>query len=386
MNLRVKEYLVLVAAVASVVVAFVFAFNGSAREPSADGNAKPAVAEVGETNIPDELILPEEIVAAVSDPSLEDIELDLGDDFVPSGPTLTRERVKAPRPAMKKFSCAGQICIDADTGKVLSARNANVPHPPASVTKLMTIFVVLDAVKDGKIGLSDSVKASLRAQNMGGTQVHLAAGEVNTVDDLLYALMLQSANDAAVALAEKVSGNVETFVDAMNAKARDLGLTQTKFSTPHGLPVSKQERKAGKRPDMTTASDLAQLSRALIKTHPDIFRYSAAKTKVFREHRLDVKPLPMGNHNALLRTFPGCDGLKTGWTNAGASIVTTASRGHRRVIAVVLGGIVPGAQKGSVDAKTSQRERNQRAAELMFEGLKELDVLKYEPTPEVSRR
>ena len=133
---------------------------------------------------------------------------------------------------------------------------------------------------------------------------------------------------------------------------------------------------------MTTAADLAKLSRALISAHPEVFRYSAAKTRMFREMRIGVKPLPMGNHNALLRTFPGCDGLKTGWTNAGASIVTTASRGNRRVIAVVLGGIVPGAQKGSVDAKSSQRERNQRAAELMFEGLKQLDALRFEPTPQ----
>ncbi len=382
MKLRVKEYIVLVVAVSSVVAAFVFAFNGSAATPDGETGAGPVVAKVAVPDVPAVPVLPEEILTALEDSSIEDVVLDSGNDFVPGVPVPARKPVKPPRPAMKNFSCAGQICIDAETGNVLSSRNANVPHPPASVTKLMTIFVVFDAVKSGKVGLSDSVKASLRAQNMGGTQVHLAAGEVNSVDDLLYALMLQSANDAAVALAEKVSGSVEAFVDEMNAKARELGLAQTKFSSPHGLPVSKKERKAGKQPDMTTASDLAKLSRALIKTHPDVFRYSAAKTRMFREHRLDVKPLPMGNHNALLRSFPGCDGLKTGWTNAGASIVTTASRGHRRVIAVVLGGIVSGAQKGSVDAKTSQRERNQRAAELMYEGLKKLDVLKYEPTPE----
>ena len=246
----------------------------------------------------------------------------------------------------------------------------------------MTIFVVLDAVDAGEISLSTPVVASRRAQDMGGTQVYLAEGEVNSADDLLYALMLQSANDAAVALAEAVAGSTENFVARMNAKARELGMTRTEFSTPHGLPVSRRERAQGKQPDMTCAEDLAKLARALISAHPEVFRYTAETSKLFREFRLDAKPLPMGNHNTLLKTFPGCDGLKTGWTNAGASIVATASRGGRRVVAVVLGGIVPGAAKGVPDARASQRERNRRAAELMFDGLRRIDALKYEPTPQ----
>jgi D-alanyl-D-alanine carboxypeptidase (penicillin-binding protein 5/6) len=413
MNFRAKEYLILGGIIGIVVFAFVFAFNGSASGwSSSEKNSATAVPAASVPSRSDvspildtiELPFPQVAVPAGDRPlaGFKDVSATIGEHTVPApaesvipvsglavatdtGTTavpLARIAAKAPRPASKKFSCAGQICIDADTGKILSGRNANVRHPPASVTKLMTLFLVLDAVRDGTVALTTPVEASLRAQNMGGTQVHLAAGEINTVDDLLYALMLQSANDAAVALAEKISGSVEVFVDAMNAKARELGLENTKFSTPHGLPISKKERAAGKLPDMTTAADLAKLSRALIKTYPRVFRYSAAKTKMFREFRIGVKPLPMGNHNALLKLFPGCDGLKTGWTNAGASIVTTASRGNRRVIAVVLGGIVPGAQKGSVDAKASQRERNQRAAELMFDGLRQLDALKYEPTPE----
>lgn len=296
-------------------------------------------------------------------------------------PILAKSPAKAPRPAQKNFNCVGQICIDADTGEILSARNARIQHPPASVTKLMTIYIVLDAIASGKLNRGSLVTASQRAQNMGGTQVYLAKGEVNSVDDLLYALMLQSANDAAIALAEKVSGSVEEFVAQMNEKAKTLGLTRTVFSTPHGLPVSRKERAAGKKPDMSSAEDLAKLARALIREHPSVFRYSSARTKIFRENRFDTKPLPMGNHNTLLRLFSGCDGLKTGWTNAGASIVTTASRGNRRVIAVVLGGLVRNA-RGEIDPRTSQRERNQRAAELMFNGLKSIDVLKYEPTPQ----
>lgn len=384
MNFRVKEYVVLASAIFVVLAAFLFAFNGSAspeQMPLGGISVERERKSISEPAPGPAVGVPEksekETLFEVSELLLPELP-----ELKKAEPPRSRVPVKAPRPAIKKFSCVGQICIDAESGEVLSARNADVRHPPASVTKLMTLFLVLDAVKTGKIELSTPVKASLRAQQMGGTQVHLAAGEINSVDDLLYALMLQSANDAAVALAEAISGNVEDFVVRMNAKARELGLKNTEFSTPHGLPVSKKERATGKKQDMTTAADLAKLSRALIKTHPGLFRYSAAKTKMFREFRLDTKPLPMGNHNTLLRLFPGCDGLKTGWTNAGASIVTTASRGNRRVIAVVLGGIVPGAQKGSVDAKSSQRERNQRAAELMFDGLKKLGALEYEPTPQ----
>lgn len=408
MNLRFKEYIVAGFAFAVVLIALVFAFNGAAAASSfeqEEKNARPAApAEAfpqsaqpenefrGASDGGDEMFAsgglylfePESSPASPASavPAPEEKSSVPADGNRPQA-KLAAVPAKAPRPAMKKFSCVGQICIDAETGETLSSRNADVAHPPASVTKLMTIFLVLDAADAGTLRLSSPVVASRRAQEMGGTQVHLAEGEVNSVEDLLYALMLQSANDAAVALAEKVSGSVEEFVAQMNRKARELGLTNTKFSTPHGLPMSKKELAAGKRPDMSSAADLAKLSRALILAHPEVFRYASARTKVFRQDRLGAEPFPMSNHNKLLWLFPGCDGLKTGWTNAGASIVTTASRGNRRVIAVVLGGLVPGAQKGSVDPKASQQERNQRAAELMFDGLKKLDALKYEPTPQI---
>lgn len=399
MKLRFEEIVVAFIAFAVVLVAFVFAFNGAAARDSVGPAASvPAKTEPAGTRTERETDFSGEKKSPRENPF--DLNFDFRETTVPadssvpaepaaaapvpaagtSEPALASRPAKAPRPAMKNFSCAGQICIDADTGKVLSSRNADVRHPPASVTKLMTIFLVLDAVDAGTLRLTTPIAASRRAQDTGGTQVYLAEGEVNSTEDLLYALMLQSANDAAVALAEKVGGSVEEFVAMMNRKARELGMTRTEFSTPHGLPISKKERAAGKQPDMTSASDLAKLSRALIRAHPEVFRYSAAKRKNFRAARLDAEPLPMENHNRLLDLFPGCDGLKTGWTNAGASIVTTASRGNRRVIAVVLGGIVPAA-KGGPDAKASQRERNQRAAELMFDGLKKLDALKYEPTP-----
>jgi len=381
MNLRPKEILVAFGVIAAFVVACIFAFDGSfsADKFSGDVPAKTPVPAVAES-----VVSSEKKSQSTPLPSFSSTEKSVpakASVAVPAPePKLARVPAKAPRPAMKNFSCAGEICIDADSGEILFGKNENVRHPPASVTKLMTIFVVLDAVSAKKIRLSDAVIASRKAQATGGTQVYLAEGEVNSVDDLLYALMLQSANDAAVALAEYVCGSESAFVEEMNQKARELGLFQTKFSTPHGLPISKKERAAGVLPDMTTAADLAKLSCALISAHPEVFRYTATRTKIFRQNRFSVQPLPMKNHNKLLELFPGCDGLKTGWTNAGASIVATASRGNRRVIAVVLGGIVPAA-KGGVDSRTSQRERNQRAAELMFDGFKKIDALKYEPTP-----
>lgn len=287
---------------------------------------------------------------------------------------------KAPRKTLNSFRAAGEICVDAETGAMLAGTNIRRQCPPASVTKIMTLYVVLEALESGKISLGDTVLASKRAYGMGGTQLNLDVDEPCKIEELIYGLMLQSANDAAVVLAEAVSGNVEDFVAEMNRKAEALGLMNTRFVTPHGLPPSRKERSAGKRADMTTAEDLAKLSVALLKRFPDSLRYSATIVREYPANEKRKLPMPMKNHNRLLEIFDGCDGLKTGWTNDGASIVTTASRGNKRVIAVVLGGLVKN-KKGEIDAKTSQRERNQRAAELMYRGLQSLDVLRYEPTP-----
>lgn len=287
---------------------------------------------------------------------------------------------KAPRKTLDIFHAAGEICVDAETGKMLAGTNIRRRCPPASVTKLMTLYLTLEAIQSGKIAEDTRVLASKRAYGMGGTQLNLDVDEPCRIDELIYGLMLQSANDAAVVLAETISGSVEDFVAAMNRKAELLDLKNTRFETPHGLPPSRKERAAGKRSDMTTAEDLAKLSIALIKDFPDSLKYAATITRYYPANEKRPKPMPMKNHNRLLETFEGCDGLKTGWTNDGASIVTTASRGNRRVIAVVLGGLVKN-KKGDIDAKTSQRERNQRAAELMYRGLQELDALRYAPTP-----
>lgn len=287
---------------------------------------------------------------------------------------------KPPRKTLDIFHAEGEICVDAETGEMLAGTNIRRRCPPASVTKIMTLYLVLEALENGKIRSDSVVPASRRAYGMGGTQLNLDVGEPCKIEELLYGLMLQSANDAAVVLAETVSGSVENFVAEMNRTAQTLNLKNTHFETPHGLPPSRKERAAGKRPDETTAEDLAKLSVALLKRFPESLKYSATITRFYPANEKRPKPMPMKNHNKLLESFDGCDGLKTGWTNDGASIVTTASRGNKRVIAVVLGGLVKN-KKGDIDAKTSQRERNQRAAELMYRGLKKLDVLNQAPTP-----
>jgi len=224
----------------------------------------------------------------------------------------------------------GAIVIDAASGRVLFEDNADARGYPASVTKLMTFFVIMDKVHAGQLTLQTPITVSAEASLTGGSQVYLKQGEVFTVDELLYALMIQSANDAAVALAVHAAGSKEAFVELMNAKARELGMTNTTFHSPHGLPPGK-----GQQVDLTTARDLALLSRELIN-HGDVLRYTAVKVRTLRANT--ANPFEMRNHNHLLGKLAGCDGLKTGYfLAAGYSLSATVERNGRRIIAVVLG-------------------------------------------------
>jgi D-alanyl-D-alanine carboxypeptidase len=287
-----------------------------------------------------------------------------------SSPAFAAKGRRTTAPAGPSFECAGAICVDAATGKVLSEQNPGRQNPPASVTKIMTLLVILDEIEAGRVKYSDVVTADKEAKEMGGTQVALAPGEKHTVEQLMYALMVQSANDAAVALAKHVSGSTDAFVAKMNARAAQLGAVATRFTSPHGLPDKRNTRGGD---DMSTARDLSIIARAVI-AKKDALRFSAAKDYDFRpSDRKVVNYDYIRNHNKLLWSFNGCDGFKTGWTEAGASIVTTASRGDKRVVAVVLGGKVPN-QDGTPNAKLSQSRRNDYAAKLMEEGLAALGV------------
>lgn len=349
------------------------------REPKIVIVENSVPAESVESSVPATASVPATSKSARKTPVVKNEEPEIAQVVVLAPePQLATRQAKKPRKPLASFRDVGEICIDAQTGKFLTGTRPDAPCPPASVTKVMTFYLVLDAIEKGQIKLDDIVTTSRRAEEMGGTQLYLSAGEQANVSEMLYGLMLQSANDGAVALAEHVSGNVEKFVELMNATARELGMNNTRFATPHGLPPSRKLKNAPK--DLSTARDLAILTYNLIKRFPQALDYTATKTRYFPANAKRKEPMPMLNHNKLLTYFEGCDGFKTGWTNDGASIVTTASRGNTRVIAVVLGGLVKN-RKGQIDAKTSQVERNQRAAELMYTGFQMLDVLKYEPTP-----
>ncbi len=236
----------------------------------------------------------------------------------------------------------GAIVVDASTGNVLFKDRAEERAYPASVVKLMDLLIILDDVAAGKLALTDKVTVSAEAERMGGSQVYLAKGETFTVEDLLYALMIKSANDVAVALAEHVAGSKEAFVERMNKKAAELGMSNSRFHSVHGLPPG-----AGQEPDITTAHDIALLCRAAAKM-PEVFRYTSTRERMFRDGTFQLL-----SHNPMLGRVEGADGFKTGYYRAaGFSIAATASRNGTRVIAVVLG------------SKTKQA-RNAKVAELV---------------------
>ena len=230
--------------------------------------------------------------------------------------------------------------MDADTGEILVDENSGAVAYPASVLKLMVLYVVLDRIAQGSLRLDEMVQVTREASRMGGSQVYLDPKEQFSVDDLLYALIIQSANDAAVALAVHAAGSKDAFVALMNEKAKELGMNNTSFYSVHGLPPSE-----GQQPDSTTARDMAILARELAK-NPEVFKYTSTREREFRGGEFIMR-----THNKLLASVDGCDGFKTGYFKAaGFSIVATAKRNGVRIIAVVLGSL----DRKVRDAKTSE--------------------------------
>ena len=256
---------------------------------------------------------------------------------------------RAPLDPIARDPYVSAIVIDADSGEPLFVKNALQPVYPASVLKLMDLYVILDQIQQGKLKLDDVVTTSAEASNMGGSQVYLKEHEQFTVDELLYALMIQSANDAAVALAEHVAGSKEAFVAMMNSKAQEIGMKNSSFASVHGLPPAENQKV-----DVTTAKDMATLCRALLK-FPDTLKYTSTAERGFRD-----SAFVMQTHNGLLKRVRGCDGFKTGYFKvAGYSIAATAQRDARRVIAIVMG-------------SESKQTRDNQAAQLIetgFQGL-----------------
>ena len=259
--------------------------------------------------------------------------------------TNTAMAARAKIDSIAKDPYISALVLDADTGKVLFSDHPDALVYPASVLKLMNLFVILDQIKHGKVQLDDMVQVTSEAAKTGGSQVYLDTREQFKVEDLLYALMIQSANDAAVALASHIAGSKDGFVDLMNQKAQELGMKNTHFYSVHGLPPD-----AGQKPDETTASDLSILCRKLVAM-PEALKYTSTKVRGFRNDTFIMR-----NHNHLLGEVDGCDGLKTGYFQAaGFSIAASAKRGGVRIIALVMG-------------SANRKERDAKASELLAKG------------------
>ena len=215
------------------------------------------------------------------------------------------------------------ILMEKETGSVLYAANEHEALEPASVTKVMTLLLTMEAIDDGRLHYEDMLSASEHAASMGGSQVYLKAGEQMSVEDLLKAVCLASGNDAAVMLAEGVAGSEESFVERMNARAAELGMDDTHFCNCTGLTADGH---------VTSAHDIALMSRELLLRHPDIHRFTTVWMDSLRDGAFQL-----ANTNKLIRYYDGATGLKTGFTStAGYCLSASAERGGMELIAVVM--------------------------------------------------
>ena len=241
------------------------------------------------------------------------------------------------------------IIVDADTLDVIHARQIDAPRYPASLTKVMTLHLVFDALDDGRLTLSETVKVSRKASRTPPVKLGLRAGQKITVRELVQSVAVRSHNDSAVVLAERLGGTEARFADMMTAKARDLGMQRTTFKTANGLPHPEQ---------LTTARDMAKLAHSILTTHYDRYHYFGQKR--FR----GVK-----NTNALLHSMPDIDGFKTGYTNAsGYNLMVSAIRDGRRQITIVLGG-------------ASGKSRNAHVRDLVERGFDVMGVVPKSTAP-----
>lgn len=214
------------------------------------------------------------------------------------------------------------LLMDAHSGSLLASYNIDAPVEPASLAKMMTVYVAGQEIRAGRLNLDDIVEVGERAWRMGGSRMYLDPGARTSVSDLLNGIIVQSGNDAAVALAEHIAGSEQDFVRLMNDTAQSLGMQRTRFANSSGMPHTEMS---------TTARDLAALSQALIRDHPDI--YARHSTMYF-----EYNDIIQRNRNQLLRRDHTVDGIKTGFTrSAGYCLASSAKRGEMRLIAVVLG-------------------------------------------------
>lgn len=218
------------------------------------------------------------------------------------------------------------VLMDADSGTIIFEKNSHDKLPPASITKIMTMLLTMDAIRDGKLKMTDKVSTSEYAASMGGSQIFLEPGEEMTLEEMLKGIAMASGNDASVAVAEKIAGSEQAFVQMMNDKAKELGMNDTHFVNCNGLPADNH---------YTSAHDIALMSQALLQ-YPEITKFTGAYEDYLRQNT--DKKFWLVNTNKLVRFYTGADGLKTGYTSeAKYCLSATAKRDNLRVIAVVLG-------------------------------------------------
>lgn len=242
---------------------------------------------------------------------------------VVAGMPMTGRAAGVVWPAPPHLTAPSAVLMDAATGQILYEKGADDKRYPASMTKMMTLYLTFEAIHDGKAHLDDIVPISQNAYNTGGSEVYLDPREKFTLKDMITFVAVHSANDAAVAIAEYVGGSVGQFVKRMNEKAQELGLTQTHFVNPDGLHDPNH---------YTTAMDMAILARDLITKYPEVLDYTKIHDMWIRNHTFNVSAT-----NNLLGKYPGMDGLKTGFTDqAGYCLTATAQQGGVRLISVIM--------------------------------------------------
>ncbi|MBD8895940.1 hypothetical protein SDC9_06841 [bioreactor metagenome] len=242
--------------------------------------------------------------------------------------------VSAPAiPPQSSLGVCSAILYDLDRDAILFEQNADQRIPPASLTKIMSMFLAMDQINSGLARIDNTTTISRNAARTGGSRMGLNENEQVTLDQLLTGMAVSSGNDASTAMAEYVGGSVPAFINMMNAKARDLGMRDSYFVNPHGLPAKGQ---------YTTARDMLTLARAYLHAYPDALRFH-------NTHVLNYRGRVTWNKNPLLGQYPGADGLKTGWINAsGYNLVFTALKGDKRLLAVIMG--APDSQIRSIEA------------------------------------
>ncbi|MEO9971345.1 MAG: D-alanyl-D-alanine carboxypeptidase family protein [Hyphomonadaceae bacterium] len=255
--------------------------------------------------------------------------------------------------AQEKYA---SFVVETGSGEVLHARFADAQRYPASLTKVMTLYMLFDAMKAGSIALDDELYVSAEADAMPASDLGIDEGGFISVEDAIYALVTKSANDIAVVVAERIAGNEARFAALMTVKARFLGLENTRFYNASGLPDERQ---------VTTARDMALLAEAMLDNHGDYYHYF--ENRMFRWDGVTYR-----NHNKLLGAVDGVDGIKTGYTRAsGFNLMASARRGNQRVVAIMMGG-------------RSSRSRNNHVKQLIEAAFVALEDRADDPqTPEV---